>query len=64
MFSVTLSHLKELHNFWHMMDAITLFEKKKIIHILLWIMDGGQSHLGLGAHLRRWHRKQIIKGEM
>jgi hypothetical protein len=47
-----------------MMDAITLFEKKKIIHILLWIMDGGQSHLGLGAHLRRWHRKQIIKGEM
>ncbi len=35
--------------------------KKLVSYLVLWDLDWWQSHLGLGAHLRRWHRKQIVK---
>jgi len=31
--------LKELHEFLHMMGAITIFEKKKNSYLILWITD-------------------------
>jgi len=59
-FSITMSHFERItwifaydrcHNyFW--------IKKKKL---MLWIMDWWQSHLEMGAHLRRWQRKQIVK---
>jgi hypothetical protein len=49
--------LKELHEFFCMMTAITNFRKKIVSYLVLWIMNWWQSHLGLGAHLTRWQRK-------
>ncbi len=53
--------LKELHEFLHMMGAITIFEK---IILIFNIVDYGMVTKSLGAectHLRRWQRKQIVK---
>ncbi len=38
--------------------------KKVVSYLVLWVMDWWQSHLGLGAHLRRWQRKQNVKRRM
>jgi len=53
-------NLKELHEFLHMMNAITNF--KKISFIYIFVNYGlVTKSFGVGAHLRRWQRKQNVK---
>jgi hypothetical protein len=45
--------LKELHEFLCLISAITIIGKNSFIFSFV-DYDWWQSHLGLGAHLRRW----------
>ncbi len=53
--------LKELHEFFVYDGCHNHFWKKIVSYLILWIMDCWQSHLGLGAHLKRRWRKQNVK---
>jgi hypothetical protein len=60
-FSITLSHFERITWIFVYDECHNHFWKKIVSYSVLWIMNWWQSHFGLGAHLRRWQRKQNIK---
>ncbi len=53
--------LKKLHEFLHMMGAITIFGKNNCIFNIVNYGLVTKSLGGLDTHLRMWQRKQIVK---
>ncbi len=53
--------LKELHDFLCMIVAMIIFGENDFIFSFVGYMDWWQNHLRLGAHLRKWQRKQNVK---
>jgi hypothetical protein len=50
-----LSHFEKIT--WFLMYDGCLFLVKIVSCLILWVMDWWQSHMGLGAHLKRWEEK-------
>jgi hypothetical protein len=58
MFWITCSHFETITWIFVYDGCHNHFWKK---YLILWIMDWWQSNLRLGAHLKRWQRKQNVK---
>jgi hypothetical protein len=55
MLSIKLSHFEKIT--WILVYDGCLFLVKIVSYLILWVMDWWQSHMGLGAHLKRWEEK-------
>jgi hypothetical protein len=60
-FSITSSHFERITWIFVYDECHNHFLKKVVSYLILWFMDWWQSHLRLGAHLRKWQRKQNVK---
>jgi hypothetical protein len=63
MYSITLSHFARITWIFEYNECHNHVWKKEVSYLILWVMDMDrwQSHLRLGAHLKRWQKKQNVK---
>jgi hypothetical protein len=53
--------LKESHEFLCTIGGVSIVDENNYIFNFVGLSIGDKNHLGLGAHLRKWQRKQNVK---